>query len=119
MRLRKGSIRARVKGDLPIAFSGERISARGGLELFRRFAVAIELPARLRLLFRDTPLEADYGAVRLVMLLIGLLVIGGVRVSLWQEYSVFFTLPLSYLGYAVGNRFGRARSGASAGEGAA
>jgi len=43
--LRKESIRARVKGDLPIAFSDERISARGGLELLRRFLVAIELPA--------------------------------------------------------------------------
>ena len=81
MRLRKGSIRARVKGDLPIGFSSEKISARGGLELVRRFAAAIDLPARLRLLFRDTPLDADYGAVRLVMLLIGLLVIGGLRVS--------------------------------------
>ncbi len=81
MRLRKGSIRARVKGDLPIAFSDEKISARGGLELLRRFLVAIELPARLRGLFRDTPLDADYGAVRMVMLLIGLLVIGGLRVT--------------------------------------
>jgi hypothetical protein len=81
VRLRKGSIRARVKGDLPIAFSGERISARGGLELIRRFLVAVELPARLRGQFRDGPLDTDYGALRMAMLLIGLLVIGGLRVS--------------------------------------
>lgn len=36
--------------------------------------------------------------------------IGDVPVSLWQEYSVFFTLPLSFLGYVIGNRFGRASS---------
>lgn len=81
MRLRKGSIRARVKGDLPIAFSDEKISARGGLEIFRRFLVAIDLPARLRALFRDTPLDADYGAVRLMMVVVGLLVIGGLRLT--------------------------------------
>jgi SSS family solute:Na+ symporter len=38
--------------------------------------------------------------------------VGAVRVSLWQEYSVFFTIPLSLLGYVIGNRFGRASSGA-------
>ena len=36
--------------------------------------------------------------------------IGDVPVSLWQEYSVFFTLPLSFLGYLIGNRIGRASS---------
>ena len=37
VRLRKEEIRARVKGDLPIEFSGERISAHGGLEVFGRY----------------------------------------------------------------------------------
>ena len=76
MRISRGKIRARVKCELPISFSEERISARGGLEIFRRFLIAIDLPARLRALFRDTPLDADYGATRMVMLLVGLLVIG-------------------------------------------
>lgn len=45
--------------------------------------------------------------------------IGDTPVALWQEYSVFFTLPLSWLGFLVGNRFGRARAAApAAGEGA-
>jgi SSS family solute:Na+ symporter len=35
--------------------------------------------------------------------------IGQTPVSLWQEYSLFFTLPLSFLGYLLGNRFGRER----------
>ena len=36
MRLKKRDLQAAVKVDLPISFSRERISAHGGLELFRR-----------------------------------------------------------------------------------
>jgi hypothetical protein len=32
--------------------------------------------------------------------------IGGTSVSLWQEYSLFFSLPMSFLGFLVGNLFG-------------
>jgi len=81
VRLSRSRIRARVKSDLPIVFSDEKISAHGGLELFRRFLIAIDLAGRVRVLFRSTPLDGDYGAVRMVLLLIGLLVIGGLRVS--------------------------------------
>ena len=81
MRMSRNRIRARVKGDLPIVFSDERISAHGGLELFRRYLGAIDLGGRLRRLFRDTELDGDFGAVRMSLLLIGLLVIGGLRVT--------------------------------------
>ena len=43
--------------------------------------MAIDLPGRLRSAFRDTPLEGDYGSVRMILLLIGLFVVGGLRVS--------------------------------------
>ena len=43
MRLRRQALRARVKADLPITFSEERISAHGGLEVFARFLAAIDL----------------------------------------------------------------------------
>ena len=81
MRISRSRIRARVKAELPIVFSDEKISAHGGLELFRRFLAAIDLPGRVRALFRDTRLDGDYGAVRMTMLLVGLLVIGGLRVT--------------------------------------
>jgi hypothetical protein len=77
----RNRIRARVERDLPIVFSDERISAHGGLELFRRYLAAIDLPGRLRTLFRDTALDGDFGAVRMALLLIGPLVIGGLRVT--------------------------------------
>ncbi len=32
--------------------------------------------------------------------------IGGTSVSLWQEYALFFGLPMSFVGFLVGNRFG-------------
>ncbi len=81
MRLSRSRIRARVKNDLPIVFSEEKISSHGGLELLRRFLVAIDFPGKVRTTFRDTPLDGDYGAVRMMMLLVGLLVIGGLRVT--------------------------------------
>ena len=81
MRISRSRIRARVKGELPITFSDEAISARGGLELLRRYFGAIDLPGRLRGLFRGTELDGDFGAVRMTLLLIGLLVIGGLRVT--------------------------------------
>ena len=34
--------------------------------------------------------------------------IGGTSISLWQEYALFFSLPMSLLGFAVGNAFSRA-----------
>ncbi len=32
--------------------------------------------------------------------------IGGMSVSLWQEYALFFSLPMSLVGFLVGNLFG-------------
>lgn len=81
MRLSRSTLRARVKSDLPITFSDEKISAHGGLELFRRFLGVIDLPGRLRAAFRGTSLEGDYGVVRMTLLMIGLLVVGGLRVT--------------------------------------
>ncbi len=76
--MRKAEIRARIKGDLPITFSDERISAHGGLELLRRYLVSLELPRRLA---RAVDVPSDYGAGRILLALIGMLVIGGVRVT--------------------------------------
>ena len=33
--------------------------------------------------------------------------LGGTKVSLWQEYALFFTLPMSFLGFLVGSWIGR------------
>jgi Na+/proline symporter len=33
--------------------------------------------------------------------------LGGASISLWQEYALFFSLPMSLLGFAVGNALSR------------
>ena len=81
MRFSKRQLLASVKVDLPLTFSSERISAHGGLELFRRYFAAIDLAGQLRAALRGLSLRGDYGAVRMVVCLIGFLLAGGRRVT--------------------------------------
>ena len=78
MRLSKDQLRARIKGSPRITFSDERISAHGGLELFRRYLAGLGLRRRLE---RAVDLSSDYGAARILLALIGMIVVGGVRVT--------------------------------------
>ena len=81
MRLSRDRILARVKSDLPITFSEERISAHAGLELFRRYFATIDLVGRLRRAFDGLGVEGDYGAHRFALCVIGLLLAGGRRIT--------------------------------------
>ncbi|MFQ5700170.1 MAG: IS1380 family transposase [Myxococcota bacterium] len=80
MRISKSQIRARSR-DLPITFSSERISAHGGLEIVRRFFELIDLRARMRAALRGVVRDGDYGFTRMLMAVIGLLIVGGARVT--------------------------------------
>ena len=77
MRLSKSELQAPVKGDLPFTFSNEQISVHGGLELFRRYFQHIDLAGRLRKALQGLGVGGDYGAVAMLVSLIGLLLIGG------------------------------------------
>ncbi len=79
MRIRKGSIRGRVKADLPIEFTHEKLSAHGGLELFRRFVDRSGFADRLRDVFSIRQFDGDYGSFRVTLALIGMLLLGGTR----------------------------------------
>ena len=79
MRIRKGSIRGRVKADLPIEFTYEKLSAHGGLELFRRFVDRSGFADRLREVFSIRQFDGDYGSFRVTLALIGMLLLGGTR----------------------------------------
>jgi hypothetical protein len=81
VRLKKRDLLAFVKSDFPLTFSKEQISAHGGLELFRRYFGAIDLVGQLRRAFRGLSLGGDYGAVRMVLCLIGFLLAGGRRIT--------------------------------------
>jgi hypothetical protein len=79
VRIRKGSIRGRVKADLPIEFTHEKLSAHGGLELFRRFVDRSGFADRLRDVFSIRQFDGDYGSFRVTLALIGMLLLGGTR----------------------------------------
>jgi len=81
VRLRKRDLRAPVKGNFDITFSQERISAHGGLELFRRYLVALDLPRRLRQALAPHGLHCDYGVVGIAFSVLALIVVGGWRVT--------------------------------------
>lgn len=81
MRLRKRDLRAPVKGEFDITFSQERISAHGGLEIFRRYLQALELPRRLREALAPHGLHGDYGVVGIAFSILALIVVGGFRVT--------------------------------------
>jgi hypothetical protein len=79
VRIREGAIRGRVKADLPIVFTQEKLSAYGGLELFRRFADRSGFTERLREVFSIRRFDSDYGSFRITLALIGMLLVGGTR----------------------------------------
>ena len=81
MRIRKRLLRARVNPGLPITFSNEQISAHGGLELFGRFLAAIDLRGRIRQALRGLDCQGDYGAWGFLRCLMGLLLVGGHRIT--------------------------------------
>jgi hypothetical protein len=79
VKLRKRSIRGRVKGDLPIEFTDEGLTAYAGLELFRRFLERSGFVAKLEAVFADRCFDRDYGSLRMALATIGLLLVGGSR----------------------------------------
>ncbi len=79
MKLRKRSIRGRVKGELPIEFTDEPLTAHAGLELFQRFLGQSGFVAKLEAIFADRRFDSDYGSLRMALATIGLLLVGGSR----------------------------------------
>jgi hypothetical protein len=81
MRLTVASLRRVVKADLPIEFMPQQLTSDGGLELLRRYVHLVGLPRRIRQAFSRYGLGGDYGAGRLVLLVIALLVVGARRLE--------------------------------------
>ena len=69
MRIRKDSIRGRVKADLPIVFTDGKLSAYGGIELFRRFVDRSGFAERLKQVFSIRQFDGDYGSFRITLAL--------------------------------------------------
>lgn len=79
MRRRRTDLRARVNGDLPLEFSEVTLTSYAGLELFGRYLRATGFNRVVRDAWAGTAVWSDFGAVAMVRLLIGLLLVGGRR----------------------------------------
>ena len=77
VRRSKTDLRARVNGDLPLEFTDIALTSYAGLELFGRYLRATRLNAVVRDAWAGAPSWGDFGAVAMVRVLIGLLVVGG------------------------------------------
>ena len=81
MRVTGARLRRVVKTDLPIEFGPQQLTSYGGLELLRRYFRRLDLPHRIRQAFSGSGLASDYGAGRLVLLVIALFVVGARRLE--------------------------------------
>jgi hypothetical protein len=70
-----------VKRAWAIEFVRDQLTSYGGLELLRHYFQLIGLNRRIRQGFREHDLGGDYGCVRLVLLVVGLLVVGARRLK--------------------------------------
>jgi hypothetical protein len=81
VRIPKRQIRARFSSNVPITYSEERISAHGGLELVRWFFEQLGLRGRIQQAMGNLGPEGDYGFVRILLALVGMVIVGGARVT--------------------------------------
>lgn len=79
MRRRRTDLCARVNGDLQLEFTGVALTSYAGLELFGRYLRATGFNRVVRDACAGTAAWSDFGAVVMMRLLIGLLVVGGRR----------------------------------------
>jgi len=79
VRRSRTDLRARVNGDLQLELSDVALTSYAGLELFGRYLRATRFNAVVRTAFAGLPPWGDFGAVAMVRLVIGLLVVGGRR----------------------------------------
>ena len=79
VRQSRTDLRARVNGDLQLEFADVALTSYAGLELFSRYLRTTGFNAVVRAAWAGTPTWGDFGAVAMVRLVIGLLVVGGRR----------------------------------------
>ena len=85
MRLKLSRFRRNFNKDLPIEFTEQNLSSFGGLELFSRYLRRLELSRRVREALRGKSIRSDYGSVRLVLVMVGMLLVGARRLEHLQH----------------------------------
>ena len=81
VRLKLSRFRRNFNKDLPIEFTEQNLSSFGGLELFSRYLRRVELSRRVGKACRGKGIRSDYGSVRLVLVLVGMLLVGARRLE--------------------------------------
>lgn len=81
MRRRRTDLRARVNGDLQLEFTDSALTSYAGLALFGQYLRATRFNATVRAACAGLVDWGDYGAVAMVRLVIGLLLVGGRRLG--------------------------------------
>lgn len=77
MRRRKAELHARVNGNLAFEFSDVKLTSYAGLELLDRYLRQIGFNDLARTAFGKARFGGDFGAVTMIRVLFGLLVVGG------------------------------------------
>jgi hypothetical protein len=81
MRLTVSALCRAVKRDLPVVFGAEQLTSYAGLELVNRYLRRIDLNGRIRRVLAPLGVGSDYGAFRVVLVVIGLVMVGGRRIE--------------------------------------
>lgn len=81
MRRRKAELHVRVNGNLAFEFSDVKLTSYAGVELFDRYLRQIGFNDMVRTAFGKARVGGDFGAVAMIRVLIGLLVVGGRRLE--------------------------------------
>jgi hypothetical protein len=79
MRWRKADLRRRVNGNLELRFGREGLTSYAGLELLRRYFMSLDLLALLRRELGAALPHSDFGATRMVLVVLALIISGGRR----------------------------------------
>lgn len=79
MRRSRTDLRARVNGDLQLEFADDALTSYAGLALFGQYLRATGFNATVRAACAGTAGWGDFGAVAMVRLVMGLLIVGGRR----------------------------------------
>src|SRR5882672_4265691 len=79
MRRRKADLRGRVNGNLAFRFAHQGLTSHAGLEFVRRYFGASGVGSLLRQMVGTVLPSTDFGAPRMVLVLLALLMSGGRR----------------------------------------
>lgn len=84
MRYRRTDLKRRVNGNLEYRFGRQEVTSRAGLELFREYLRGSGFIGKLRVAVGSSFPTTDFGAVAMLLTLLGLILVGGRRVLLLQ-----------------------------------